>query len=164
MSDESVNAPKDPKQQKQTLLPSPSLPDFDPATLPGKRVQLGADKPLQLDCGGALKNYWVSYQTYGKLNADKSNVILVCHALTGDQYVAENHPVTGKPGWWEAVVGPGKVIDTNRYHIICANILGGCMGSEGPRNINPATDKVWALDFPVITVHDMVRAQKALRS
>ena len=144
------------------LLPSPSLPDFDPAHLPGRRVQLGTSAPLKLDCGGSLSNYWVSYQTYGALNADKSNAILICHALTGDQYVAENHPVTGKPGWWEILVGADKVIDTNKYFVICANILGGCMGSEGPRNINPATGKVWGLTFPVITIHDMVRAQKAL--
>jgi homoserine O-acetyltransferase len=150
------------KPVRQTLLPSPSLPNFDPATLPGKRVELGKDAPLRLDCGGTLGPYWIAYQTYGTLNADKSNVILVCHALTGDQYMAEPHPVTGKPGWWEQVVGPSKLIDTNRYFVICANILGGCMGSEGPRNVNGVTGKIWGLDFPVITVHDMVRAQKAL--
>ncbi len=147
---------------KASLLPSPSLPNFDPAHLPGKRVQLGTAEPLKLDCGGSLSNYWVSYQTYGTLNPEKSNVILVCHALTGDQYVAEPHPVTGKPGWWEIMVGPDKIIDTNNYFVICANIIGGCMGSEGPRNVNPATGNVWGLDFPVITIHDMVRAQKAL--
>lgn len=147
---------------KAQLLPSPSLPHFDPARLPGKRVQLGVDQPLKLDCGGTLSNYYVAYQTYGTLNPDRSNVILICHALTGDQYVAENHPVTGKPGWWEIMVGPEKTIDTSKYFVICANILGGCMGSEGPRSINPSTKKVWGLDFPVITIHDIVRAQKAL--
>ncbi len=144
------------------LLPSPSSPHFDPTLLPGKRVQLGMTKPLKLDCGGSLSNYWVSYQSYGTLNADKSNAVLVCHALTGDQYVAGHNPVTGKPGWWDILVGSEKIIDTNTYFVICVNILGGCMGSEGSRNINPATGEVWGLDFPVITIHDMVRAQKAL--
>lgn len=143
-------------------LPSPSHTDFDPTRLPGKRVQLGKDSPLPLDCGGSLSHYWMAYQTYGELNADKSNAILICHALTGDQFVAEPHPVTGKPGWWDVLVGPGKVVDTTRYFVICANILGSCMGSEGPRTVNAATGKIWGLDFPVITVHDMVRAQKAL--
>jgi homoserine O-acetyltransferase/O-succinyltransferase len=119
-------------------------------------------EPLQLDAGVALGPYTIAYQTYGRLNAARSNAILVCHALTGDQYVAETHPVTAKPGWWETLVGPGKVLDTDRFHIICANVLGGCMGSSGPIEINPATGKPWGLTFPVITVADMVRAQKEL--
>jgi len=131
-------------------------------TLPGHRVCLAQDEPLRLDSGVELPNVHVAYETWGQLNADKSNAILVCHALTGDQYVVENHPVTGKPGWWQQVVGPGRVIDTDRYFVICANILGGCMGSTGPQDINPATGKEWGLDFPVITIGDMVRAQKLL--
>jgi homoserine O-acetyltransferase len=135
---------------------------FDTAALPGHRVVLGAARPMALDCGVDLGPFTVAWQTYGTLNADRSNAVLICHALTGDQYVAEKHPVTGKPGWWEIMVGPGKVIDTTRYHVICVNILGGCMGTSGPREINPATGKPWNLDFPVITISDMVRAQALL--
>ena len=121
-----------------------------------------ARDPLRLDCGQSLHPYVIAYQTYGHLNADKSNAILICHALTGDQHVANIHPVTGKPGWWETLVGPGKPIDTDRFFIICSNILGGCLGSTGPASINPATGQAWGLDFPVITIGDMVDAQVAL--
>lgn len=148
------------KGARAALHPSPSSPAFDPEKLPGQRVRLKG--PLALDCGGTLDNYTLAYQTYGTLNADKSNVVLICHALTGDQYVAEPHPVTGKPGWWDILVGDQLTIDTRQYFVICINILGGCMGSEGPRSVNASTGKIWGLDFPVITVHDMVRAQKAL--
>ena len=122
----------------------------------------GADKPLKLDCGVDLTPFQIAYQTYGELNAERSNAILICHALTGDQHVANQHPVTGKPGWWVTMVGPGKPIDTDRYFVICSNVVGGCMGSTGPASINPATDKPWGLDFPVITIPDMVRAQAML--
>jgi len=118
--------------------------------------------PLPLDCGRSLETFQIAYQTYGDLNADKTNAILVCHALTGDQHVADQHPITGKPGWWETLVGPGKPVDTNRYFVICSNVLGGCMGSTGPASINPETGKPWGLDFPVITIDDMVRAQARL--
>ena len=121
-----------------------------------------APVPLKLDCGQSLHPYVIAYQTYGHLNAAKSNAILICHALTGDQHVANIHPVTGKPGWWETLVGPGKPIDTNRFFVICSNILGGCLGSTGPASLNPATGKAWGLDFPVITIGDMVDAQVAL--
>lgn len=130
--------------------------------LPGERLRLGADTPLDLDCGVALAPVTLAYRTYGRLNAEKSNAVLICHALTGDQYVAETHPVTGKPGWWHRLVGPGKVIDTERYFVICANVIGGCMGSTGPREVNPASGAVWGLDFPVTTIADMVRAQVLL--
>jgi homoserine O-acetyltransferase/O-succinyltransferase len=120
------------------------------------------DRPMKLDSGIELGPITVAYQTYGTLNADKTNAVLVCHALTGDQHVANIHPITGKPGWWETMIGPGKSVDTNRFFIICANILGGCMGSTGPASINPATGRVWGLDFPVITIGDMVRAQVRL--
>ena len=106
-----------------------------------------------------ISDFPVSYQAYGKLNEDKSNAILVCHALPGDQFLAEPHPLTGKEGWWENMVGPGKAIDTGRYFVICVNILGGCMGTIGPRDINPETGTPWGLDFPVITIADMVRCQ-----
>src|SRR3569833_2774007 len=89
----------------------------------------GADQPLRLDCGIDLAPIQIAYQTYGELIAQRSNAILVCHALTGDQHVANALPVTGKPGWWQTLVGPGKPLDTERYFIICSNVLGGCMGS-----------------------------------
>jgi homoserine O-acetyltransferase len=119
-------------------------------------------EPLPLDNGGALAPFSIAYQTYGRLNAERSNAVLVCHALTGDQYVASRHPITGKPGWWETVVGPGKPVDTNRYFVICSNIIGGCMGSTGPSSVNPRTSQPYGLEFPVITIRDMVRAQARL--
>jgi homoserine O-acetyltransferase/O-succinyltransferase len=125
-------------------------------------VRFGPDRPLALDSGVVLSPLQIAYQTYGTLNAARSNAVLVCHALTGDQYVANIHPVTGKPGWWETLIGPGKPIDTERYFVICANVLGACMGTTGPASINPATGQVWGLDFPVITIRDMVRAQAML--
>ena len=115
-----------------------------------------------LDSGAELGPFTIAYQTYGRLDAERANAILVCHALTGDQFVAETHPVTGKPGWWETMVGPGKPIDTDRFFVICVNVLGACMGTTGPRDPNPATGKPYGLSFPVITVADMVRAQKLL--
>jgi len=130
--------------------------------MPGHRVMLGHESPLRLDCGVELRDFPVAYQCYGTLDETKSNAIVVCHALTGDQYVAETHPVTGKAGWWETMVGPGKPLDTDCYCIISANILGGCMGSAGPSEINPGTGEPWGLEFPVITVADMVRAQAML--
>ncbi len=120
------------------------------------------DEPLLLDCGQRLAPFSQAYQTYGELNADKSNAILVCHALTGDQHAANPHPVTGKPGWWETMVGPGKPIDTNRFFVICPNIIGGCMGSTGPASLDPKTGKPYGLSFPVITIGDMVDAQVRL--
>ena len=134
----------------------------DAPSLSGYQVRLDAEGPLLLDCGVALDHLTVAYQTHGTLDAEKSNAILVCHALTGDQFLAEAHPITGKPGWWELMVGPGKVLDTDRFFVICPNILGGCMGTTGPKEINPATGRPWGLSFPVITVADMVRAQVML--
>jgi homoserine O-acetyltransferase len=125
-------------------------------------VHFPEDEPLKLDCGTALSPFCLAYQTYGALNEDASNAILVCHALTGDQHVANTHPVTGKPGWWEIMVGPGKPIDTERFFVICANHVGGCMGSTGPMAENPETGKPYGLDFPVITIADMVRAEVRL--
>ena len=125
-------------------------------------VKFGADKPLRLDAGVDLSPFQIAYQTYGTLNSARSNAILACHALTGDQHVANVHPVTGKPGWWETMVGPGRPIDTDRYFVICPNVLGACMGSTGPASTNPRTAKPWGLDFPMITVRDMVRAQAML--
>ena len=125
-------------------------------------VRFGADKPLKLDAGVELSPFQIAYKTYGTLNAARTNAVLVCHALTGDQHAASEHPVTGKGGWWETMVGPGKPIDTERYFVICPNVIGGCMGSSGPASTNPATGKPWGLDFPVVTVRDMVRAQAML--
>jgi len=125
-------------------------------------VRFGADKPLKLDAGVDLSPFQIAYQTYGALNAERSNAVLICHALTGDQHVANIHPVTQKPGWWETMVGQGRPIDSERYFIICANVIGGCMGTTGPASTNPKTGKPWGLEFPVITVGDMVRAQAML--
>ncbi|HWA42145.1 MAG TPA: homoserine O-acetyltransferase [Hypericibacter adhaerens] len=132
------------------------------ARLPGERVVFGRDQPMPLDSGVALGPFTVAYRTYGRLNAEKSNAILVCHALTGDQFMAETHPITGKPGWWDQVVGPGLPLDTDRYFVLCANVLGGCMGTTGPSDPDPATGKPYGLQFPVVTIADMVRAQKLL--
>ena len=125
-------------------------------------VRFGEDRPLKLDSGVSLAPFQVAYKTYGTLNAARSNAVLICHALTGDQHVASKHPATGKPGWWETIIGPGKPIDTERYFVICPNVMAGCMGSSGPASTNPATGEPWGLDFPVITIRDMVRAQAML--
>src|SRR5215204_6513389 len=125
-------------------------------------ARFGPDKPLRLDARVDLSPFQIAYKTYGTLNAARSNAVLVCHALTGDQHVASRHPVTGKPGWWEIMVGPGKPVDTERYFVICPNVVGGCMGSTGPSSLNHNTGKPWGLDFPVITIRDMVRAQAML--
>ncbi len=128
----------------------------------GHVVTFPESQPLQLDCGATIAPVTIAYQTYGRMNADKTNIILICHALTGDQHAANTHPVTGKPGWWHYLVGPGKPIDTDRYFLICANVLGGCMGTTGPDDIDPKTGKPYGLAFPVITIGDMVRAQAML--
>ena len=134
----------------ETSRPSSLLAEFD------------ADASLRLDCGEEIGPFAVAYQTYGVLNSERSNAILICHALTGDQHVANTHPITGKPGWWERMVGPGRPIDTDRYFVICPNVIGGCMGSIGPASINPETDRPFGLDFPVVTIADMVDAQVCL--
>ena len=120
---------------------------------------VGKDRPLRLDSDKLLSPYQIAYKTYGTLNAERSNAILICHALTGDHHVASVNPVTGKPGWWETMVGPGKPIDTERYFVICSNVLSGCQGSTGPSSVDPATGRPYGAHFPVITIADMVRAQ-----
>ena len=118
---------------------------------------------MTLDCGQSLPSVTVAYRTYGTLNATKTNAIFICHALTGDQYVAAPNPETNRPGWWSNLVGPGAPVDTNKYFVICSNVLGGCMGSTGPRS--PRGDdstRTWGSAFPVVTIHDMVRLQKKL--
>ena len=121
-----------------------------------------SENPLVLDCGKTIGPIKTAYTTYGKLNDSKSNAILICHALTGDQYVASEHPITKKNGWWSLLIGPGKSIDTDKYFIICPNVIGGCMGSTGPNEVNSQTGKEYGLDFPVVTIADMVKAQKLL--
>jgi homoserine O-acetyltransferase len=128
----------------------------------GKYLTLGVDVPLVLDCGIPLDNFTVAYESYGTLNANKTNVILVCHALSLDQFVSGVNPISGKNGWWDLVVGPGKLIDTENFFVICPNILGGCMGTTGPKEINPETGERWGLQFPGVTISDMVRAQALL--
>ena len=128
----------------------------------GRCIDITPDAPFRFDCGAELASITVAYQTYGTLNAEKSNAILLCHGLTGDQYISGTHPVTGKPGWWEDLVGPGLVFDTDKYFLIVSNVMGGCLGSSGPKSTNPATGKAFGIDFPVITIADMVRAQVLL--
>lgn len=128
----------------------------------GRSIEFGPDRPLRLDSGADLSPLTIAYQTYGRLNEARSNAVLICHALTGDQHAANTHPATGKPGWWDIMIGPGKPIDTDRFFVICSNVIGGCMGSTGPSSENPATGEPYALDLPVITVRDMVRAQAML--
>ena len=117
-----------------------------------------------LDSGYELKNFKIAFRTYGQLNKKKSNAILICHALTGDQFVAEKHPITQKNGWWARMVGPNKPIDTNKYFVICSNVLGGCIGSTGPKEINPKTNLPFGLEFPTVTIKDMVKTQAYLIS
>ena len=117
------------------------------------------EKPLKLDCGRTINKFPLAYETYGKLNENKDNAILVFHALTGDQFVTGTNPITKKDGWWSYAVGPKKSIDTDKYFVICANVIGGCMGSFGPSHENPETKRIYGTDFPVITINDMVNAQ-----
>lgn len=123
---------------------------------------------IDLECGIHLPNLKIAYCAYGTLNPKKDNAILICHAFTGDQYVASQHPLTGKPGWWQRMVGPGKPIDTDHYYVICSNILGGCMGTTGPRSLRYEDEhgsrELWGTDFPPITITDMVKAQEMLIS
>ena len=134
---------------------------MDQADLVARNQRLTLSAPLALDSGQALTGVEIAYQTYGALAPGKDNAILLFHALTGDQYAASPHPKTGKPGWWDRMIGPDKPIDTNRFHVICANIAGGCMGSTGPASA-AADGAAYAMRFPVITIRDMVRAQIAL--
>ncbi len=116
-------------------------------------------KPLKLDCGQTISDFPLAYETYGKLNDKKDNAILVFHALTGDQFASGTNPITKKDGWWNYALGPGKAIDTDKFFVIAANVIGGCMGSFGPSDINPKTKKPYGTNFPVITINDMVNAQ-----
>ena len=142
---------------------------MDAGAEPGAEIESGggtwrfpANRPLRLESGATLEGLEVAYKTYGRLNETKTNAILVCHALTGDQHAASVNPVTGRPGWWDNVIGPGLPLDPERYFIIATNVVGGCMGSTGPASANPKTGQPYALAFPVITIADMVRAQAML--
>ncbi|WP_164157403.1 homoserine O-acetyltransferase MetX [Sandarakinorhabdus rubra] len=125
-----------------------------------RRITLPGD--FALAGGAVLPELTIAYETYGKLNANRTNAVLICHALTLDQYVASPHPRTGKAGWWTRAVGPGKPIDTDQWFVICANVLGGCMGSTGPASTDPLSGVAYAMRFPVITISDMVAAQARL--
>jgi len=125
-------------------------------------MRFSEGQPLRLDCGGKIAGLEIAYKTYGRLDPDRANAVLVCHALTLDQHVASRHPLTGKPGWWSNVVGPGLPIDTDRYFVICSNVVGGCCGATGPGALDPATGRPYGLAFPMITMADMVRAQAML--
>jgi len=116
-------------------------------------------KPLTLDCGKVINDFPIAYETYGTLNEKKDNAILIFHALTGDQFITGKNPITNKDGWWSYAVGSGKSIDTDKYFLICANVIGGCLGSFGPSHIDPETNNPYGTNFPVITINDMVNAQ-----
>ena len=145
------------------LLPATGA--WRPGDPPGRRrfVHLGTDRPFVLEGGGSLNDVTIAYETWGELNGDASNAVLVCHALTGDSHAAGEleigHPT---PGWWDNLVGPGRAIDTDRYFVVCANVPGGCQGSTGPASIDSATGKPYGSTFPVISVRDMVRSQQAV--
>ena len=140
-----------------------SAPVRNEADEPSSEVlRFDATQGLELDCGVVLAPWRIAYQTYGTLNADRSNAILLCHALTGDQHVANVNPVTGRPGWWETMVGPGKPYDTDRFFVICSNVLGSCLGTSGPASRDGDGGKAHGLEFPVVTIRDMVRAQARL--
>ena len=133
-----------------------------PSADPGRAITFGEQQPLRLDSGRTLGPLTVAYKTYGELNRAKSNAVMVCHALTGDQFAAGRHPVTGKRGWWDLMIGSGKPVDTDRFFVICPNVIGGCMGTTGPADNDPATGQPFGLSFPLITIRDMVRAQAML--
>ena len=119
------------------------------------------DEPLTLRSGKVLPEYELVVETYGKLNREKTNAVLICHALSGDHHAAGYHSENdSKPGWWDSCIGPGKAIDTNLFHVVSLNNLGGCAGSTGPASINPETNKYYGPDFPVVTVRDWVRSQQ----
>ena len=134
----------------------------DPGPGEGPIIDFGTKRPLSLDGGGVIPRLEIAYRTYGQLNAQRSNAILICHALTLDQFVAALPGAGGGKPWWPAMVGEGRPIDPSRHFIICSNVVGGCMGTTGPASIDPETGRAWGLSFPVITIADMVRAQAML--
>lgn len=127
----------------------------------GGRYEMRLPGPWALELGGSLPEVTVAYETYGQLNSSGTNAVLICHALTGDAHVSSHFP-GDVPGWWEGLIGPGKALDTDKWFVVCSNILGGCQGTTGPGSINPATGRPYGLDFPLITVGDMVKVQQTL--
>ena len=125
-------------------------------------VLFAADRPLALDSGATLGPVEVAYETYGRLDAERSNAIFVCHALTGDAHAAGHHGDSDRPGWWDTIIGPGRPLDTDRFFVVCANLLGGCRGTTGPSSPDPATGRPYGLRFPLMTVSDLVRVHRAL--
>lgn len=121
-----------------------------------------AKAPLTLTSGEVLDEVDVAYETYGELNEDASNAVYICHALTGDAHAAGHHAGDRKPGWWDTMIGPGKPIDTDRFFVISSNLLGGCQGTTGPASVNPSTEKIWGLDFPLLQMSDFVTVHRAL--
>jgi len=134
----------------------------DAAYVDAKYYRMPEGEEFVLESGARLFELVIAYETYGKLDSRKSNAILICHALSLDAHVAGYHQGDKKPGWWDDMVGPGRAFDTDKYFVICSNVLGGCKGSSGPNSINPATGKPYALSFPIVSVADMVNAQKKL--
>ena len=126
------------------------------------KIAIFSNTEFKLDSGKKLENFKIAFKTYGKLNHKKNNVILICHALTGDQYVTGNNPITNKDGWWARMVGANKPIDTNKFFVICSNVLGGCSGSLGPKEINKISNLAYGKNFPSVTIRDMVNAQNYL--
>ncbi|HQA69653.1 MAG TPA: homoserine O-acetyltransferase, partial [Aggregatilineales bacterium] len=152
-----------PNYRTRTSIPTPRR-RVEPGSVGVVRRQIARfDEPLTLRSGGVLPYFQLAYETYGTLNADRSNAILICHALSGDAHVAGYHTLDPdeKPGWWDDAVGPGKMFDTNRFFVICSNVIGGCQGSTGPSSLAP-DGKPYALRFPAITIADMVAAQRRL--
>jgi homoserine O-acetyltransferase len=141
------------------------MPDSIPANSVGLVTPqtLHIDQPINLESGRSLPQFDLIYETYGELNADKSNAVLICHALSGDHHAAGYHNMSDKkPGWWDNAIGPGKTIDTNQFFVVCLNNLGGCKGSTGPSSLNPETGKIYGPDFPIVTVSDWVKSQAIL--
>ena len=148
-------------------MPKTAVPQFPqklaaPNADMGHAMHFGASEALALENGRTLGPFTIAYASYGTLNADRSNAVLICHALSGDQFVIGTNPVTAKPGWWETMVGPGKPIDTDRFFVRCSNVIAGCMGSSGPADADPASGKAYGLEVPMVTIADMVRAQARL--
>jgi len=141
------------------------MPDIIPSDSVGlvTPISLHIESPLKLDCGRSLASYDLTYETYGELNSDASNAVLICHALSGDHHAAGYHSMDDKkPGWWDSAIGPGKAINTDHLFVVCMNNLGGCKGSTGPTSINPETGKTYGPDFPIVTVPDWVKSQAVL--
>jgi homoserine O-acetyltransferase len=139
------------------------LPENSVGIVKTRTFTFAQDEPMRLESGACLGPITIAYETYGRLNADRSNAILILHALSGSAHAAGYHsPDDKKPGWWDDCIGPGKAFDTDRFYVICSNVLGGCYGSTGPSSINPETGKPYALNFPVVTIGDMVKAQVKL--